>query len=88
MSKLMGLVELVQTAIDKGATSVEDVHKYIANEPFEILNKIGPIGTVSKGIQNIQNQTIGSVYDLIRTINKEIGDIAKDLLEKAEKLER
>ncbi len=44
MSKLTGLVELVQTAIDKGATSVEEVHTAIANEPLDILKKVTPPG--------------------------------------------
>jgi hypothetical protein len=87
MSKLTGLVELVQTAIDKGATSVEEVHRAIANEPLDILKKITPLEKPVKGVQNIQNMTIGGVYEIIRVVNRQTGEIALDLLEKAEKLE-
>ncbi|MCJ7683525.1 MAG: hypothetical protein MUO68_04450 [Desulfobacteraceae bacterium] len=84
MSKLKGLLDLVQVAIDKGATSVEDVQKAVANQPLNILEKIAPLKTPVKGIKEIQNQTIGSVYDIIRTINQEVNVMAKDLLAKVE----
>ena len=85
MNKLKGLLDLVQVAIDKGATSVEDVQKAVANQPLNILEKIAPLKTPVKGIKKIQDQTIGGVYDIIRTINQEINVIAKDLLAKVEK---
>ena len=84
MSKLKGLLDLIQVAIDKGATSVEDVQKAVANKPLNILEKIAPLKTPVKGIREIQNQTIGSVYDIIRTINQEVNVMAKDLLAKVE----
>ena len=84
MKKLKGLLDLVQAAIDKGATSVEEVQKAVANQPLNILEKIAPLKTPVKGIKEIQNQTIGGVYDIIRTINQEVNVIAKDLLAKVE----
>ena len=85
MSKLTGLVELVQVAIDKGATSVEEVHLAVANEPLEILKTIAPLEATATGIQEIQNQTIGSVYETIRVVNREVTRIATGMLEEAEK---
>ena len=84
MSQLTGLVELVQAAIDQGATSVEEVHRAIANMPLDTLQKITPLEKPAKGVQDIQNQTIGSVYESIRTINQKAGEVARDLLEKAD----
>ena len=84
MSKLIELQELVQEAIDNGATSVEEIHKTLANKPFEILEKINISGGVVEKLQDFQNQTIGNVYDLIRTVNNKIGEIASDLLSKIE----
>ena len=35
------LKDFIQEAVDKGATSVEQVHQYIADLPFEALEKTG-----------------------------------------------
>lgn len=79
------LPELVQELIDQGATTVEDVHKAIAALPFDILERIEIGGESAKQIKQIQDETIGAVYDLIRTINRQVGDLATDLLKKTKK---
>ena len=82
MEQLKGLVSLVQEAIENGATSVEDLHRSIASKPLEILRNVEPLeGAVDK-VQQIQDETIGNVYETIRMINAQVGDIAKDLLDK------
>jgi len=83
MSKLKGLKELVQTAIDKGATSVEEVHNKIANMPLNVLEKIAPLETPAKEIKEIHEKTVGTVYDIIRTVNREVGEIADSMISKA-----
>ena len=82
MSKLTGLVELVQDAIDKGATSVEQVQKAILNQPFAVLERIESLKEPAQAVREIQDRTIGSVYDVIRTVNQEVSNLAKDLLGK------
>ena len=42
MSKLVGLVDLIEEAIENGANSVEEVHQTIASQPLEILKGIAP----------------------------------------------
>lgn len=79
------LPELVQDLIDQGATTVEDVHKAIAALPFDVLERIEIGGESAKQIRRIQDETIGAVYDLIRSINRQVGDLATDLLKKPKK---
>lgn len=86
MSKLRGLKDLVQTAIDKGATSVEDVHKAIANMPLNVLEKIGPLETPAKEFKRIHENSVGAVYDIIRKVNNQVGEIAGSLIGQAEKI--
>ncbi|MCP4124850.1 MAG: hypothetical protein GY751_24170 [Bacteroidetes bacterium] len=84
MEQLKGLVALVQEAIENGATTVEDVHRNIANKPLEMLRNVGALeGAVDK-IQQIQDETIGNVYETIRMVNAQVGDIAKDMLDKVD----
>jgi nitrate/TMAO reductase-like tetraheme cytochrome c subunit len=84
MSKLKGLAELVQDAIDKGATSVEEVHKAVLNQPLDVLEKVGPLEKPVQAVREIQNRTIGSVYDVIRKVNEEVATLAKEMLSRNE----
>lgn len=81
----MDLVELtktVQEAIDKGATSVEQIHRQIANMPLDFLAKIEQLeGPVSQA-KEFQDKTIGSIYETIHNINAKAGEIATELLAK------
>ncbi|HMV77014.1 MAG TPA: hypothetical protein PL048_02185 [Leptospiraceae bacterium] len=87
MSQIRGLIDLVQDAISKGAASVEEVHRSIANQPLELLKQIQPLESSIQGFQDFQNQTIGGIYESIRSINQQAGEIARDLLSKVEKPE-
>ena len=84
MSKLQGLVQLVQDAVDKGATAIEDVHLAVANEPLNILKKIPPLESVASGIQKMLNHGITAVYEIIRTVNRETGKMVSGVLGKIE----
>ena len=80
MAKKKKLLKLVRDSIEKGATTAEDVHKSIAAMPLKWLKDIdvlrGPVGKAGK----IQDHTIGSIYDLIRRINEQVGKLAAELL--------
>jgi len=74
------LVDLVQSEIDDGATTVEEIHKSIANLPLEILERLDLFEEHVKGARKVQEARIGAMYDLIRKVNDEVGRFAKDLL--------
>lgn len=81
MPGLDDIRRLVQDAIDKGATSAEEVNKFIATQPLDQLAKFvpqlaGPAGQAS----NIASSSIGSVYDAIRSVNEQANEVAKQLL--------
>ncbi len=74
------LAKFIQEAIDKGATTVEDVHKSIADLPLKILEESEVLRGAAKKVQRVQDQTIGAIYDLIRRINHQVGKLATELL--------
>jgi len=86
MGKLQGLAQLIQDAVDKSATAIENVHLKVANEPLNILKKIPPLTAPATSIQKILNLGITSVYEIIRTVNRETGNMVNLALEKVEKL--
>ena len=85
MEQLKGLVALVQEAIENGATTVEDVHRQIASKPLDALSNIDALEGPLDRVRQIQDETIGNVYETIRTVNAQVGEIAKDLLDKVGK---
>ena len=80
MTSILKLKDLVQDLVDKGATSVEQIHKAIAAMPFDALEKIEPLEDAAKSGKEIQANTIGGVYDIIRKVNKEVGKLEEELL--------
>jgi len=74
------LVDLVQREIDDGATSVEEIHKAIANLPLDILDRLDVFEETAKGARKVQEASIGAMYDVIRKVNEEVGKLAKELL--------
>jgi hypothetical protein len=79
------LVKFIQDAVDKGATTVEEVHKSIADLPLKILEESELLRGPAKEVKRVQDHTIGAIYDLIRGINKRVGTLASELLTEAAK---
>jgi hypothetical protein len=84
IERLELLKDMVQQAIDRGATSVENIHQYIADLPFEALEKVGFLDDDRLGVRRTQRRTIGMVYDAIRRINREVGELISDQFENLE----
>ena len=87
MSKLQRielLKDMIQQAVDRGATSVEQIHQYIADLPFEALERAGLLDGDKLKVREKKSRTIGMVYDAIRGINKQIGELISDQFENLE----
>jgi hypothetical protein len=79
------IIRFVQDAIDKGATTVEEVHKAIADLPLEILERNDLLKEPAKEVKRLQDHTLGAIYDVIREINGQVGTYASELLTEAAK---
>ena len=80
MNRSEKLTEWIQESIDRGATTVEEIHKIIADFPLKVLERNGLFEQTASEVQKVQDQSIGVVYDSIREINKQIGELASELL--------
>lgn len=85
MGGLRDLKDLVQEVVDKGATSVEEVHKAIAALPLEVLESISGLEEPAKNVKEIQQKSIGGVYDIIRKVNTKAAELAEDIISRVEK---
>lgn len=84
LERLQLLKDMIQEAIDRGATSVEQVHQFIAELPFDALEKTGVLNDEKLKLKAKQRQTIGMVYDAIRRVNREVGQLISDQFENLE----
>jgi len=76
--------DLVQSAIDRGATSVGQIHQFIADLPFEALERTGLLDDDRLGLRAKQQRTIGMVYEAIRRVTEEVGRFVSDQIENLE----
>jgi hypothetical protein len=79
-SQAKRVADLIQEAVDKGATTVEEVHKSIADLPLKMLEEVEFLKKPVKEVRRVQDRSIGAVYDLIRGINGQVGKLAADVL--------
>ena len=77
------LAKFIEEAIEKGASTVEDVHKSIWDLPLKMLEESDLLRGPAKEVRRVQDHTIGAIYDLIRHINQQVGTLASELLDKA-----
>ena len=79
------LARSVQESIDKGATTVEEIHKSIVDLPLKILEGSELLREPAKEARHVQDHTISAIYDVIRKVNEEVGTLASELLAEAAK---
>jgi len=84
---LKELKDKVKEAVDKGATSIEEVQKEVAKMPFDIIGKMEPMKTTADGLHDLTDWSIGKVHDMIRGVNQKVSDYA-DVILRAEKDEK
>jgi hypothetical protein len=66
-----------------GATSVEEIHKKIADLPLKFLEENDLLKEQAKKVRRAQDRTIGAIYDLIRDVNQKVGTFASELRSRA-----
>jgi hypothetical protein len=84
LQRLELLKDLIQEAVDRGATSVEQIHQYIADLPFEGMDRMGLLDPEAGELRASKTRSIGLVYDAIRRINREVGELLSDQFENLE----
>lgn len=75
------LTELIEDAVNKGANTVEQIHREIADLPLGVLERLGLFERTTSDVRRVQDASIGAVYDVIRDVNTLVTKLAGDLLE-------
>jgi uncharacterized protein YaaR (DUF327 family) len=81
------LTRLVESVIDKGANTAEEIHRAVLDLPISVLDSVG-LEDAATEVKKVQDSSIGAVYKLIHDINHKVADLATDLLEERKKAGR
>jgi hypothetical protein len=84
LQRLELIKDMIQEAVDRGARSIEQINQYVADLPFEALERAGLLDDDKLKLREKKTRTIGMVYDAIRGINKQIGELISDQIENLE----
>jgi hypothetical protein len=77
--KRQSLTELIEEAVEKGARTVEEIHKSIADLPLKLMEESEFLRKPAREVRRLQDRTIGAIYDVIRDANRRIAKLASDL---------
>ena len=82
-SEARRIADEIQKAVEKGATTAEEVHRAIVDLPLKVLEEVEVLKQPVKEVRRLQDRAIGAVYDAIRGINQQVGTLASELLAEA-----
>lgn len=78
--KIVGVIDLIDQGIENGSLKVEQVHREIADRPWEIMKQIPALADFSDTVLGLQEQVIGNTYQSVRKISKIISSNFKSAL--------
>lgn len=84
MADVKKIKDLVHDLVDKGVTTVEEIHQSIAKASRDGLEQIAPkdVKPLVEPAKDIYDKATGAVYDTIRMINRKVSEISDEVLTK------
>jgi len=74
------LTELIEEAVDKGTTTVEEIHKSIAALPLTLMEESELLRKPAREVRRLQDRAIGVIYEVVRDANRRVAKLVSDLL--------
>jgi hypothetical protein len=84
LQKLELLKDSLQQAIDRAVSSIGQIHLQIADLPFQFLERTGVLTEDKLALRERNRQAASTVYEAIRRINQQLGDLISDQIENLE----
>jgi len=81
---------LVHELVDKGITTVEEIHQSIAQASRKGLEEIAPkdVKPLVDPAKDIYDTATHAVYETIRMVNRQVSEISDEVLAKVEEASR
>jgi hypothetical protein len=80
MEREQTLIDRIQEAAERSTTRVEEIHQAIAQLPLDVLERNGWFEATARQLREVEERSIGAVYDTIREVNRRVIGLASDLL--------
>ena len=80
MATTTTLAAFIHDTIDEVTTTVERVHRSIAELPFDAIGQVPPLRSAADEVRSLQGRSIGAVYALVRRINREVQHVVTELV--------
>jgi hypothetical protein len=84
LRQLRGLNDLAADALDAGMTRTEEIHRTIANYPYSVLKRIGPVASPVRVVEFVETTITGSVYWTLRLATRVSRTAVAQVLERLE----
>ncbi|TFH23574.1 MAG: hypothetical protein E4H03_05830 [Myxococcales bacterium] len=70
----------IHDTIADGATTIEEIHRSIADLSLELLGTFRPLGQPIEELHDLQSRAITSAYGLFRRANDRVEEVVTDVL--------
>ena len=74
----VSLTDWILETVDRTATSIEEIHKSIARIPLDVMRDSGLFEKTAEDVSDLQERSIGAVYDVVRDTNRRVLGLASD----------
>jgi methyl-accepting chemotaxis protein len=71
----------IQETIDRTTTSIESIHKSIAEVPLDLLRQSGLFEQTTEDVSDLQDRSLTAIYDTVRDVNRRFAGLASELLQ-------
>ncbi|MBJ6765839.1 hypothetical protein JGU66_34225 [Myxococcaceae bacterium JPH2] len=81
MKRWRGLKNLVQDAVDHGATAIEEVHRNSAATPFQLLEQVPGLEKPARVAHGIHDLALSGSYGMVRLVTRQVGKALDHVLD-------
>jgi len=76
----VNLAGWIGETIDQTTTSIEAIHKSIAEIPLDLLRQTGVFEKTADDVSDLQDRSLSAIYDTVREVSRRFSSLASDLL--------
>jgi hypothetical protein len=66
---------LVQDAVDRGATAIQEVQEALTARPYDVLEQVPGLGAPTEVVRSLHSNGVRATYDVIRLVNRGVGAV-------------
>lgn len=76
------LTEMIEDAVTRGATTVEEIHKSIADLPLKLLEETEFFRKPAREVRHAQDRALSAIYDVVRDTSHRVAKLVSDLIDR------